>query len=85
MTQAVDVFLLGRKKFHYLTDNPPPSTDSKYADERAEDAQIRSFLWKSMESKVSCNLVFLPSAKLVWEQAKELYSSVNNLRCIYKL
>ena len=82
MTQAVDVFLLGRKKFHYLTDNPPRSTDSKYADERAEDAQIRSFLWKSMESKVSCNLV---CAKLVWEQAKELYSSVNNLRCIYNL
>ena len=24
-------------------------------------------------------LAFLPTAKLVWEQAKELYSSVNNL------
>ena len=38
-----------------------------------------------MESKINCSLVFLPTAKLVWEQAKELYSSVNNLKRIYNL
>ena len=36
-----------------------------------------------MESKISCNLVFLPTTKLVWEKAKELYSGVNNLKRIY--
>ena len=36
-----------------------------------------------MESKISCNLVFLP--KLVWKQAKELYSGVNNLKRFYDL
>ena len=41
------------------------STDSKYADWRAEDAQIRNCLWNSMESKISCSLVLLPTAKLV--------------------
>ena len=38
-----------------------------------------------MESKINCSLVFLPIAKLVWEQAKELYSDVNNLKRIYDL
>ena len=38
-----------------------------------------------MESKICCSLVFLPTAKLVWEQAKELYSGVNNLIRIYDL
>ncbi len=38
-----------------------------------------------MESKISCGLVFSPTAKLVWEQAQELYSDVNNLRRIYVL
>ena len=38
-----------------------------------------------MESKISCSLVFLPTTKLVWEQAKELYSGVNNLKRIYDL
>ena len=64
---------------------PPVPTDSKVADWRAKDAQIRSCLWNSIESKISCSLVFLPTIKLVWEQAKELYSGVNNLKQIYDL
>ena len=38
-----------------------------------------------MESKINCSLVYLPTAKLIWEQAKELYSGVNNLKRIYDL
>ena len=64
---------------------PPIPTEPKFADWRVEDAQIRSFLWNSMESKISCSLVFLPTAKLVWEQVKELYFGVNNLKRIYDL
>ena len=79
------MFLLGRKKFDYMISEPPVSMDSKFGDWRAEDAQIRSCLWNSMESKINSSLVFLPTAKLVWEQAKELYSGVNNLKQIYDL
>ena len=75
----------GRKKFDYVISEPPGPTDPKFANWRAEDAQIRSHLWNSMESKINCSLVFLPTAKLVWEQAKELYSGVNNLKRIYDL
>lgn len=32
----VEVYFLGRKKFNYVTKDPPASTDSKYADWRAE-------------------------------------------------
>ena len=63
--------------------DPLVPTDPKFADWRAEDAQIRSCLWNSMEFKISCSLVFLPTTKLVWEQAKKLYSGVNNLKQIY--
>ena len=38
-----------------------------------------------MESKINCSLVYLPTAKLIWEQAKELYFGVNNLKRIYDL
>ena len=65
--QAVEVFLLSRKKFDYVINEPPVPIDPKFANWRAKDAQIRSFLWNSMESKISCSLVFLPTAKLVWE------------------
>ena len=64
---------------------PHVPTDPKFADWRAKDAQIRSCLWNSMESKINCSLVFLPTAQLVWEQVKELYSGVNNLKLIYDL
>ena len=79
------MFLLGRKKFDYVISEPPVSTDSKFADWRIEDAQIRICLWNGMESKISSSLVFLPIAKLVWEQTKKLYSKVNNLKRIYDL
>lgn len=46
-----------------------------------EEEQIRNCLWNNMESKVSCNLLFLPTAKL--EKAQELYYNVNDLRHIY--
>ena len=36
-----------------------------------------------MDSKISCSLFFLPTAKLVWEQ--ELYSSVNTLKRFFDL
>ena len=83
--QAVEVFLFGRKKFDYVISEPPIPTNPKFVDWKAEDAQIRSCFWNSMESKISCSLVFLPTTKLIWEQAKELYSSVNNLKRIYDL
>ena len=83
--QAVEVFLRGRKKFDYVINEPPIPTDPKFADWRVEDSQIRSCLWNSKESKISCSLVFLTTAKLLWEQAKELYSGVNNLKWIYDL
>ena len=35
---------------------PPVPTGPKFADWRAEDAQIRSCLWNSMESKISCRV-----------------------------
>ena len=63
--QVVELFLLGRKKFDYVIKEPPVPTNPKFADWRVEDAQIRSCLWNSMESKISCSLVFLPTAKLV--------------------
>ena len=62
---AVEVFLLGRKKFDYMISESPISMDSKFADWRAKDAQIRSCLWNSMESKINSSLVFLPTTKLV--------------------
>jgi len=36
--QAVEIFLLGRKKFDYVIKEPPIPTDPKSADWRAEDA-----------------------------------------------
>ena len=59
--------------------------DIKYTDWRAEDAQILSFLWNSMDPWISSTLDFIDFAKLVWEQTQELYSSVSNLCPIYQL
>ena len=70
-------FSFGSKKFTYLNDELPPTMDPKYADWRVEDAQIRNCLFNSMESRMCCSQVFLPTTKLVQEQAQELNYGVN--------
>ncbi|GFZ18600.1 hypothetical protein Acr_27g0003390 [Actinidia rufa] len=52
---------------------------------QAEDAQIHILLWNSMEPKISGCLVFLNSAKRVWDGAKDKYSRLDNLRRTYEL
>lgn len=69
----------------HLTDDPPAATSSAYAAWKSEDARIRSDLWNVMEPQISGPLMFLPTAKLVWRQAQEMFSGVNNLRRTYDL
>ncbi|KAF9587508.1 hypothetical protein IFM89_003526 [Coptis chinensis] len=45
---AVRVYLRGKKKLKYLTDNPPASTDMKYEDWMCEDSIVMGWLWHSM-------------------------------------
>jgi hypothetical protein len=47
--------------------------DIKYTDWRAEDAQILSFLWNSMDPRISSTLDFIHFAKLVWEQTRVIF------------
>ena len=49
--QSIEVFLLVKEKLQYLVSYP------KY-DWRINDAQIYSFLWKSMETQISSTLIF---------------------------
>ncbi|XP_058219066.1 uncharacterized protein LOC131329730 [Rhododendron vialii] len=83
--RAVEVYYVGQKCYHYLTDDPPAATATTYETWVSEDANIRSDLWNSMEEHIASTLVFLPTAKQVWTQAQEMYFGVNNLCRTYDL
>ena len=50
-----------------------------------EDAHIRISIWNSMEYLVSSSLVYLDTAKQVWDRAKEMFSGIGNFRHAYNL
>ncbi|GFZ00912.1 hypothetical protein Acr_14g0005470 [Actinidia rufa] len=83
--KAVEVYFEGESISQWLTDEPPAQTTSTYATWKSEDARVRSDLWNVMEPQISGPLMFLPTAKLVWRQAQEMFYGVNNLRRTYDL
>ncbi|XP_010252152.1 PREDICTED: rRNA 2'-O-methyltransferase fibrillarin-like isoform X1 [Nelumbo nucifera] len=44
-----------------------------------------TWLWNSMEPKISANFMFLDTAKDIWEHAKKLYSRQDNTTRVYQL
>ena len=72
--KSVEVFLKAKKKVKHVRDEKPPEDSPGFDDWEQEDAQIMTWLWNSMEPKISANFMFLDTAKDIWEHAKKLYS-----------
>ena len=68
-----------------MTETLPDREAPTFAAWKAEDAQIRIRSWNSIESQISSSLVYLDTAKQVWDRAKEIFSGVDNLRCTHYL
>ena len=84
--KSVEVYFIVKKKYK-LVDTPDCKEvgEAKYEDWKAEDAHNRIILWNNMEPKISGSLVFLVTAKGVWDGANEMFSGLDNLHHTYEL
>lgn len=59
---AIKTFLTSKEKLRYIEEDKPETESSTWA---KEDAQVRSWLWNSMEPHVSCDVIPLLTAYAV--------------------
>ncbi|GFZ16047.1 hypothetical protein Acr_25g0004560 [Actinidia rufa] len=83
--KSVEVYMMAKGLDTYLTDAPPDYKYPSYATWKVKDARIRLRMWNSIEPHITSSLVYLTSAKQVWDQATKMFSGVGNLRRTYDL
>lgn len=79
---AIKTFLISKEKLRYIEEGKPSIAIPTW---EKEDAQVRSWLWNSMEPRVSCNVMLLPTAYAVWTFIKRDLWQCGNIQRIYKL
>ncbi|KAL3727145.1 hypothetical protein ACJRO7_031967 [Eucalyptus globulus] len=84
-SQIVRTFLKGNGKLSHLEGIGLGQGDAKFPTWDEEDSSIMSWLWSSMQPKISKNYMFLPTAKDIWEAVHQSYLKLQDATIIYEL
>ena len=76
------LFVSSQKKLKYLTKDHPVKGTATYANWVASDCNMMTRLLSNMHEKVNVSIMFLKTAKEIWNTLKEMYSSEHNISCI---
>lgn len=71
--------LISKEKLKYIEEEPGDAISSEWK----EDAHFRSWLWNSMESHISCTVMFWTLHMLFGNQIYETFASDTNVQRIY--
>lgn len=74
--QSVKVFIASQMKERHLTDDPPDPFTTTW---RASDSCVMVWLMNSMNIEITTDIMFLKTAKAIWNHVKYLYSYEQNL------
>ena len=83
--QAMKVALGGRKKLKYITSNAPTKDSKEYEDWVSGNYIVMSWLWNSIEPSIDFNVMFLSSAKAIWESIRETFSMDKNVSWVFEV
>jgi gag-polypeptide of LTR copia-type len=85
--RAVTIALGGRSKKGHIdgTTKKPTSTGEELTTWQANDHQVMSWIFNSMEPQVYEIFAYCDSAKTLWDSLKEMYGQVNNASRIFEL
>lgn len=73
------MFVISHKKKNQLIEDPPAPGSFGYGDWVAVDACIMTWLVNSMEPSISTGIIFMKTAKVIWDHLKELYANKRNI------
>ena len=77
--QAMKVALGDRKKFKFITFDAFGKDSKEYEDWVFDNYMVISWLWNSMEPSIASSVMFLSSAKTIWESIRETFSMDKNV------
>lgn len=81
----VEIFLIAKGLDQYLTFDKATETDSQAKLWNQDDAHTMSLMLTSIESSISSTLLYLMTAKAIWERLQQMYSNSGNLTRIYEV
>lgn len=84
-SRSVQVFLKGRGLKKYLVDTKPTEGTSGYDAWEQTDALIISLLLNSIEANISSTLLYLDTAKDIWDHLAIMYSGTGNFTRAYEV
>ncbi|KAK4388462.1 hypothetical protein Sango_2452800 [Sesamum angolense] len=84
-SQAFNLFLGSQNKLHHILISPPPSTDDIFSTWQQADYSVMTWLLNSMEESVSPNVMFLTTAKAMWDAFHDMYSHEKNISRVFEL
>ncbi|KAK4402403.1 Retrovirus-related Pol polyprotein from transposon RE1 [Sesamum angolense] len=84
-SQAFKLFLGSENKLHHILTSPPPSTDGIFSTWQQVDYSIMTWLLNSMEESVSANIMFLTTAKAMWDALRDMYFHEKNISRVFEL
>ncbi|CAN0917571.1 hypothetical protein LINGRAHAP2_LOCUS30376 [Linum grandiflorum] len=77
----------GRGKGGYMTGETKAlaSTDPTFQTWDEHDNLVRTWLINSMKPNIGENFILHPTAKVIWDAARQTYSTVDNARAMFKI
>jgi len=76
--QVFHIFIGAQNKLDLLLQAPPASTDLTYVTWLIRDYSVITWLLNSLEEKISGSVMFLTTAKEVWDTLKVMYANEKN-------
>ena len=84
-SQSIRTFLKGKGKLTHLLGTKPKKDDPTYAAWDEENSLVMSWFWNSMLPEINNPMMFLSTAKEIWDAVKLTYSEVHDAAQIYKI
>jgi len=83
--QAYLIFIDAQNKLAHLLQPPPTDTDPTYMTWRTGDYFVMAWHLNSLKENISGSVMFLPTAKDMWETLKVMYENEKNLSRVFKI
>lgn len=86
-SRAITIALGGRSKLGHINGKikAPPMTDSKFDEWQANDHNVMSWIFNSMEPEIYEIFAYSESAKALWDSIYEMYGQAKNASRIFEL
>ncbi|XP_042056533.1 uncharacterized protein LOC121801150 [Salvia splendens] len=84
-SRAFLLFLGSQKKKSHVQTAPPATTDANYDTWYADDYSVMTWLLNSLEPAISQNIMYLDSAKAMWDALREMFFNDKNVSRVFEL